>query len=339
MESLGESEGSLYQTYSDCYNSANLLKNSETELHSDFISLLSAFQENDVDIIPTTWQPGFGLLGRGGQGTVNQSQISLRHSFGFKRIRETESGSPSFAGQITEITVLCAEGIRDNPHIINIEGICWEVSSKPDRVLPVFIFEKSDAGDLVQFLESAQGQQGLTFQDRLQLCIEIGLALVSLHDRGIVHTDIKPENVLVFGSENGSFSAKLADLSSASICERDTDVIYLKGTPLWAAPEYDHRGISLDSAKKCDIYSFGVMCLFVLSPAKETSVANWLHGVRERLQRPEADLDCCVDDLITDCEDKDRGRLYDFFRKTLAFDPEYRSLEIRDALRHISMEK
>src|SRR4051812_47790628 len=132
MENLTDSS---VNTNTDCYSSEIRTKRSENELHSDFISLLSAFQKNNVDIVPTTWQPGFGLLGQGTQGTINQSDVSLQHSFGFKRVRESEGEHTNFGSQITEINILYADGIRDHPHIINIEAVCWEVFANPDRVL------------------------------------------------------------------------------------------------------------------------------------------------------------------------------------------------------------
>ena len=77
-------------------------------------------------------------------------------------------------------------------------------------------------------------------------------ALVVIHARGIVHRDVKLENVFVFGER-----AKLGDFGYATFIEPGEILTETRGTPGYVAPEilsrepYDH---------KVDVFSFGVCC-------------------------------------------------------------------------------
>ena len=169
MASLTESNNSTY----DSWEGSRVQQISGTD--DDFLAFISIAQKHNVDFIPTRWQPGFGLLGEGGYGRVNQSLVNLQFSFAFKRIRHSSEPNETFTEAITEPV------IRDHPNIIKLEGICWEVNPEADRILPVLLFEKSREGDLHRFLGSAEGR-GLSVTAKLSICADIAEALICLHD-------------------------------------------------------------------------------------------------------------------------------------------------------------
>ena len=80
---------------------------------------------------------------------------------------------------------------------------------------------------------------------------------------GIVHGDVKPKNILVFGESEDTIMARVADFGFSTVgLERDIQVAV--STP-WVAPEVgDRDGYTLEQAKQTDIYSFGMLCLWVL---------------------------------------------------------------------------
>ena len=131
MASLTESNNSTY----DSWEGSRVQQISGTD--DDFLAFISIAQKHNVDFIPTRWQPGFGLLGEGGYGRVNQSLVNLQFSFAFKRIRHSSEPNETFKEAITELSILCQPLIHDHPNIIKLEGICWEVN--PDRILPVLL--------------------------------------------------------------------------------------------------------------------------------------------------------------------------------------------------------
>src|SRR5437762_2683252 len=80
----------------------------------------------------------------------------------------------------------------------------------------------------------------------------------------IVHGDIKPQNVLVFKDNEGSLLPKVADFGYSCLGTGDDDIIRLPISWPWVAPEWHQRGFRIHAAKKMDIYSFGMLCFWVL---------------------------------------------------------------------------
>ena len=85
-----------------------------------------------------------------------------------------------------------------------------------------------------------------------RLLADLRDAIFAIHTRGIVHRDVKLENVFVFGER-----AKLGDFGYATFIEPGEILTETRGTPGYVAPEilsrepYDH---------KVDVFSFGVCC-------------------------------------------------------------------------------
>lgn len=77
--------------------------------------------------------------------------------------------------------------------------------------------------------------------------------------KDVIHGDIKPENVLVFTGP----VVKLADFGFSALASGKS--LRLGGTEPWVAPEYDRSGrYTLEQAKLMDLYSYGLLCLWVI---------------------------------------------------------------------------
>lgn len=85
-------------------------------------------------------------------------------------------------------------------------------------------------------------------------------ALGQMHDRGFVHADMKPHNVIVGTDLDGNLTAKLIDLGQS--CKIGTIKKRIQGTPDYIAPEQVHRR---EITAKTDIYNFGATMYWVLS--------------------------------------------------------------------------
>jgi len=85
-------------------------------------------------------------------------------------------------------------------------------------------------------------------------------ALAQMHDRGFVHADMKPHNVIVGVGLDGVYTAKLIDLGQS--CKIGTIKKRIQGTPDYIAPEQVHRRAI---TAKTDIYNFGATMYWVLT--------------------------------------------------------------------------
>lgn len=87
-------------------------------------------------------------------------------------------------------------------------------------------------------------------------------ALDHIHVRDFVHSDVKPDNVLV----NAEFRVKLGDFG---LCQRQSDNMFPQGTPSYLAPEIVQAWFQTDSkhrfTSKADIFSFGVLMVHTLT--------------------------------------------------------------------------
>lgn len=159
------------------------------------------------------------------------------------------------------------------------------------RLLPVLcphlpqIMEAEQDGQTAVLEECVQGDTlaellmgaRLTEREARQVTMQLCQALHVLHSMGAVHRDVKPENVILRGSD-----AVLIDFDAARIykdeSESDTQVL---GTTGFAAPE--QYGI-FQSDERADIFSLGVLLNIMLTgkhPSREMAAGKMGRIVRK----------------------------------------------------------
>jgi serine/threonine-protein kinase len=125
---------------------------------------------------------------------------------------------------------------------------CWRATSAPDDELSWFAIDFVEGRNL-----AIRVRDGASVRDLVEWCLEACDALGYLHRQGVIHRDVKPDNILV-GS--GGF-ARLVDFGISLDEEaRLTIAGDLMGTPGFMAPE--QRIDPRDAGPTTDLYALGV---------------------------------------------------------------------------------
>src|SRR3954449_5250181 len=170
----------------------------------------------------------------------------------------------------------------NHPHIVTV------IDAGEDERTPYIVFEYVDGETLK---ERIRHRGRLPIPEAIAYAIEISRALGAAHERGIVHRDIKPQNVLI----DPEGSAKVADFGIARTLEEDglTADGRVLGTTDYVSPE---QALGHPVTGQSDIYSLGIALFEMLTgdvPFKgENQVAVAMKHVREDLpdiqqRRPE----------------------------------------------------
>ncbi|XP_011189834.2 ovarian-specific serine/threonine-protein kinase Lok [Zeugodacus cucurbitae] len=134
-----------------------------------------------------------------------------------------------------------------------------DIIDKPDSVYMVLEFMKG--GDLLNRIVT---KRNLTEPISKLFFYQMCHAVKYLHDKGISHRDLKPDNVLLETS-NEETLLKVSDFGLSKFVQNDSVMKTLCGTPLYVAPEVLQTGGRGAYTKKVDIWSLGVVLFTCLS--------------------------------------------------------------------------
>jgi serine/threonine protein kinase len=166
----------------------------------------------------------------------------------------------------------------DHPNIVR----ALDYGSSPTG--PYLVMEFVDGESLGQRLER-EGK--LPESEAIRLIAQVAQALYRAHKQGIIHRDIKPDNILL--TRDGL--AKVADLGLVKEIEADLNLTRTGrglGTPHFMAPEQFRNAKNADA--RCDIYSMGATLYMMVTgelPFKSSGPLDaWMKKVQNELTPP-----------------------------------------------------
>ena len=196
-------------------------------------------------------------LGAGGMGTVYLAeQVAIGRRVALKVLHSSYATDEEFVRRFRHEARLAA-------------------SLNHHNIITVYDFDQADEGSLFIAMEYVDGrslsevirQEGpMDIGRAVRLGIQIVEGLEAAHRAGVIHRDIKPDNIMVTGMAENE-DVKLMDFGIARL--RDTGSMTrltrsgaIMGTPSYMAPEQIEGG---DVSEKTDIYALGIVLYEMLS--------------------------------------------------------------------------
>lgn len=205
------------------------------------------------------------LLGQGGYGVVYRAnQSAVLREVAIKVILPKYANSPEFIRRFESEAQVVAR--LEHPHIVPL----YDYWREPDSAYLVMRYLRG--GSLRDKIDSL-GQ--LDVDTTGKVLEQVGSALTFAHRNGVVHRDVKADNILM--DEDGN--AYLGDFGIAKEVGSDGgggqgDIV---GTPAYLAPEQIRGG---DVGPHSDVYAFGIMLYEMLSgrrPFAELTLATLVY--------------------------------------------------------------
>jgi serine/threonine protein kinase len=237
-----------------------------------------------------------GTLGEGGMGTVYRAtQLSLERVVALKLLTAELSADPAFRERFRREGLL--QAALDHPHIVTV----YEAGETDSRLfLAMRMVEGPTLKDLIV-------RRQLDDRRALRLLTQVAEALDAAHAKGLIHRDVKPQNVLVGAGDH----AYLADfgLTKGSDDAAMTETGQFVGTIDYISPE-QARGER--ATARSDVYALTAVlceCLTGRVPfersTEERALLAHLTEPPPRLSQVRSDIPAAMDEVVAQGMAKD----------------------------------
>lgn len=194
------------------------------------------------------------LLGTGGMGSVYKAiQISMEREVALKVLSRRLSKDETYVARF--IREARAAGELNHPNIVRV----YDVGHEGD--IYFFSMEYLE-GESVYQRVVREGRMNVL--DALDVALQVAMALGHAHSKGIIHRDVKPENIMI--EKDGTVKITDLGLAKRSLIPEDSVVTIdgqIMGTPFYMSPEQIADSSSVDY--RADIYSLGASLYFMVT--------------------------------------------------------------------------
>lgn len=243
-------------------------------------------------------------LGEGGMGTVYLAeQLSI--------------------GRKVALKVLQADFARDAEFVRRFRDEARAAASVKHRnVTIIHDYDQAEDGSLFIAMECLEGrslaeiirQEGAMGVERVvRLGVQIAEGLEAAHRAGVIHRDVKPQNIMLVGPGD---EVKLLDFGIARLQEPDTPALTRAGirlgTPEYMAPEQIEGGAITE---RTDIYAFGIVLYQMLTgagpftaPTTQALLMKQLYEAPVPLRGIRAEIPSALEQLVMQALEKKSER-------------------------------
>ena len=190
-----------------------------------------------------------------------------------------------------EAQVMSHQPLCQHPNVVKLLGLSFYTINE-EIIYPILIVEAADSQypDLRRYIDDSDRQRPISVSTLIDIAADIADGLDAIHQFGLIHGDVKPENILLFqGVREKKFTAKIADFGFSG-SEVSGDVT--RGfTRIWNDPH------STKTTSSNDIYSFGLICAYLVHDGVQGPevIRNMEDGELWGQRMREPQLDCLID--------------------------------------------
>jgi serine/threonine protein kinase len=217
------------------------------------------------------------------------------------------------------LKVLHGEYARDEVFVRRFRQEAKLAASLNHRnVIQIYDFDQAEDGNLFIAMEYLLGKTLKGFMrasapdiaTTVHLAIQIADGLAAAHRSGVIHRDIKPDNIMIVSEGN---EVKIMDFGIARLRESDaatrlTRAGSIMGTPAYMAPE-QIEGKTID--EKTDVYAFGIVLYEMLShtvpftaPTPAAVLIKHLKEAPVPLRKLRREIPAQIERIVTQCLEK-----------------------------------
>ena len=242
-----------------------------------------------------------GKIGTGGMADVYKAKDHKLNRFVAVKVLK-----PEFREDTTFIRKFKSEAqaaaVLTHPNIVNV----FDVGD--DNGVYYIVMELIEGITLKEYI-SKKGK--LSVKEATSIAIQVSMGLEAAHSHGIVHRDVKPQNIII--SMDGK--VKVTDFGIARAASSNTISSNVMGSVHYSSPEQVRGGYS---DEKSDIYSLGIT-MYEMVTGKvpfdgDTTVAIAIKHLQEEIVPPSVyapELPHSLEQIILKCTQKSSERRYE----------------------------
>ena len=213
------------------------------------------------------------LIGEGAVGCVFAAHDKvLGIDVAIKIMHDQHASSPVMLERFASEAALSARML--SPHVVKVLGLAIAANGSP-----CIVYEKLEGESLASYLDR---MGPLSVEETNEIIKQVGRALARVHALGIVHRDVKPDNIFITTQPDGHALIKLLDFGVAEPLKRKDEPRDIVGTPEYMAPEILFGSEAIDA--RVDLYSLGVVafeCLVGKCPFAGTRISEIFAAVQK----------------------------------------------------------